>query len=918
MNLWTLIKGLLIQDETDRSKELSLEVNPGSTTGKRMTVTTENVTDDRTIVLPDTTDTVVTEDYTQTLNNKTMDFSSGGNNTLTADAVDVVYDNTSSGLTATDTQAAIDEVEGRLDTAETSLSGHLDGGASKHDATEIDYEVLDGQKTDIDAASDDVELALGDLDDFKLSTQGNNAMDADLDMGSNNITSVGTVDGRDVSVDGTKLDGIEANAKDDQDADEVPYDNSTSGLTATEVQSAVDEVEGRLDTVESSLSSKANVTLNNLTSPTAINQDLIFNKLNPIVKSQDNGAGNTENLIIESGNAVGGDSGSLNLRSGTATGTRGSIDLDAKEVITNELKSGLSGSLVSSTWGTDIPGIIIDGTTSDALSNAAVGIILNANITQSELLVATADQTGATGSSSMYFYTGLTVDGNSGDYWSESGTASGTGNSGNVFYGSGNANGTGNSGNVRLRTGNSAGGTRGKIQFVDGSEGYVGHVWTQTEVNGSGAWQAVPSAGANTNLSNLSSPTDINQDLTFDNASSKNISIEAETISGVGKSLTVTAGSSFGTDQGYGSLTLSTGSSTGNVNGAGITFKVAPGGAISGSSSNTPQNTVQFNHTQTTTNITQLAPFGSGGSNVVASLSSSTYIVKPQAQNTASTSVGLDLTSADNNGTGGSGSVFIASGAKTSTGNSGLLQIKSGNHTGTGNTGELRLRTGDATAGNSGNIDVTTGTASGTRGTVTINAPTINSTGNFRPTTDIIYNSGDAAHHWLNVYARNIKNSSSSQMEIGGDPGFTGGVLLYSGTMASASSSGFLTMRTGQNSAGPTGQVNLHSGNSTGDTSGTLSIFTGTGNSTGAISITTGAASSGNSGALTIQTGTASGTRGNVVLAANKVDASTSTGALRVPNLAADPGTPTNGDIWYNTTSNELKAHVNSVTVVLA
>src|SRR5210317_722339 len=34
-------------------------------------------------------------------------------------------------------------------------------------------------------------------------------------------------------------------------ADESVYDNATSGLTATDVQAAIDEVEGRVDTVES-------------------------------------------------------------------------------------------------------------------------------------------------------------------------------------------------------------------------------------------------------------------------------------------------------------------------------------------------------------------------------------------------------------------------------------------------------------------------------------------------------------------------------------------------------------------------------------------------------------------------------------------------------------------------------------------
>lgn len=46
-----------------------------------------------------------------------------------------------------------------------TLAAHLNGGASKHDASEIDYERADGSKKFIQAASDDVESAITDLDD---------------------------------------------------------------------------------------------------------------------------------------------------------------------------------------------------------------------------------------------------------------------------------------------------------------------------------------------------------------------------------------------------------------------------------------------------------------------------------------------------------------------------------------------------------------------------------------------------------------------------------------------------------------------------------------------------------------------------------------------------------------------------------
>lgn len=82
---------------------------------------------------------------------------------------------------------------------------------------------------------------------------------------------------------------------------------------------------------------------------------------------------------------------------------------------------------------------------------------------------------------------------------------------GGILIGSGNAT-ANDSGDVTLRIG-SAGGTKGSVRFQDGSEGTIGHVWQSTGVNGEGAWEANPAAGANDTLSNLSSPTAINQNL---------------------------------------------------------------------------------------------------------------------------------------------------------------------------------------------------------------------------------------------------------------------------------------------------------------------------------------------------------------------------------------------------------------------
>lgn len=87
--------------------------------------------------------------------------------------------------------AVTDALDGRLDTAEATLSGHLDGGVSKHDGTEIDYERVDGSKVDIQASSDAMEAAINDLDDRKISRAGLVPFAADQSMAGFKLTNLG-------------------------------------------------------------------------------------------------------------------------------------------------------------------------------------------------------------------------------------------------------------------------------------------------------------------------------------------------------------------------------------------------------------------------------------------------------------------------------------------------------------------------------------------------------------------------------------------------------------------------------------------------------------------------------------------------------------------------------------------------------
>ncbi len=166
-------------------------------------------------------------------------------------ATEVTYDNTVSGLTATEVQAALDEVAaGSTDdqnlTAATlsganvlqidiengasttvDLSSLDDAGTDDQTAAEVTYDntVSGLTATEVQAALD--EVAAGSTDDQNITGSGL----------AGNILTIGIENGTNETVDLSALVGT-----DDQTAAEVTYDNTISGLTAIDVKAALDEL----------------------------------------------------------------------------------------------------------------------------------------------------------------------------------------------------------------------------------------------------------------------------------------------------------------------------------------------------------------------------------------------------------------------------------------------------------------------------------------------------------------------------------------------------------------------------------------------------------------------------------------------------------------------------------------------------
>lgn len=164
---------------------------------------------------------VVTNDQAQSLENKTIDgTSSTGNNTVTADASNITYDNSTSGIVATNSQDAIDNVEGRVDTIETGLGDNDQDIADLVSLSGVPVNSTDLGTFTGTTISDNVaeKVALQELE-TAVETKAN---DSDLTAHINDAT--------------------------DAHAASAITNTPSGNLVATDVQGALDEHQGDIDT----------------------------------------------------------------------------------------------------------------------------------------------------------------------------------------------------------------------------------------------------------------------------------------------------------------------------------------------------------------------------------------------------------------------------------------------------------------------------------------------------------------------------------------------------------------------------------------------------------------------------------------------------------------------------------------------
>lgn len=427
----------------------------------------------------------------------------------------------------------------------------------------------------------------------------------------------------------------------------------------------------------------------------------------------------------------------------------------------------------------------------------------------------------------------------------------------------------------------------------------------KTDGTGVLSWASAAAAGANTTLSNLTSPTAVNQHL----------------------NLRASKSAKFFT----------------NTDDFGVTV-IAPNGMTNNNTFILPAsagNGGEFLQTDGSTGATIWAPVPAAGANTqLSNLVSPVSINQPLlfalgtsgqvgTADSASATSGL-LTVKSGEGIGyGSGNVSVTSGSTDGFANSGVLELATGGISTAGaSSGALAISTGSVFDLPSGQIQITTGAASATGGTsgnltvatgTSLDAATGNvvvQSGIGELSGNVDLRSGDANNSSgnLTVATGNALTNAAVSGQLTLSTGFglsnsTGDIGINTGSvLAGVQVSGDIVMQTGGVYDGTSGSLNIVTGTAANNgTSGPLAIQTGVGTATSTVAtggLTIGTGAGNGSGDLELFTGDSyslAGPTGDIFLTTGNVnDATTGTIALTTGD---SPGTGSSGPITLQTGS---------------
>lgn len=791
-------------------------------------------------------------------------------------ADDIPYDNTASGLTATDVQAAIDEV--------VAEDGDVNGPASSVDNAIARFDGTSGKLLQ------NSPVTIADNGLVTITPVGTSSYTPLFTFNNNNTTtpmivwtsdSAGNNRGLQFAPDG----GIAAGILNDGSI----FANTFSPAGPGEQKLAINFLTLQTRALVAGTPSSGYQTLYFKTDKNLYMVD------NTGLETQVNGGGST--VFSDSAFRIQ-DNGDATKQlafevSGIATGTTRTITVpNANVTIPSTIANGALSNLTNPT-----------SINQDLIPNSNLGFLLGSSTLQWNTLytlaVLNAGNTLTLGTDGASAGATIILTGNRA-----------TGNTGLISLTSGNAA-SGNSGGITLQIG-TASGTRGKIKLVDGSEGTTGHVWTSTDTAGNGHWAAASGGGANTALSNLAAVA-INTSLLPATSGSADLGSGTKPWGTVYTSVLNDGNNTLAMIVDNRTLHDSTGTLAIDFD-----LRKAQNGAntlLQWSGVNVVIKGTTVDFTQSTnvdfTGVNVIGLTAGGANNALSNLASvaintdlifahdtgdSTRIVKTADSSSSTATDNIIYQSGDFSGTGnlsgnvtiksgtsseGTGSVLITSGTPgsgfpsgaiqifttpTNATSSGNIAVATGTVTGAGQSGDMAISTGDADTSNSGGLTLRTGSnVDADSGQILLSTGNVTSTGQSGP---VIIHSGTAVSATSGLLLVQSGNGSAG--------GASGTATFGSGNgTGSGSISGEVIINTGTSVDG-TGQLSIFTGNSSGSSSGGISISTGTiggsNQTSGSININTGdpSGSDSSTGDINLTTGTPTGTgvQGSVVVIA--------------------------------------------------